>query len=151
MNPIDPCPEYADALTEAVWGGRADPAWEAHRAGCARCREAWARASGFAAEVHEAAPEVPASARNGLADAVFARTTRRARAVWAAWAWAGGALAAAGAAFLVLRRPGPPAVPGDEGIDFAKVDLELLESLDLAENLELLELLDALEALDDAG
>jgi len=151
MSRPQPCPEYVDALTEAVWGDRADPGWEAHLRQCPRCREAWEEARAFSRRVTATAEPVPDRARRGLAEEVFARTTRRVPARRAAWAWAGGAVAAAGAAFLVLRRPAPPALPEDPGIDFVEVDLEVLENLDLAENLDLLEVLDALEALDDAG
>ncbi len=151
MSRPQPCPEYADALSEAVWGDRVNPGWETHLRECPRCREAWEEAQAFCQRVTATAEPVPDRARRGLAEEVFARTTRRVPARRAGWAWVGGAVAAAGAAFLVLRRQTPTALPEDPGIDFAGVDLEVLENLDLAENLDLLEVLDALEALDDAG
>ncbi len=144
----EPCARYAEACFAAVWG-EPGPAWEAHVAGCDRCRAAYEAARHLARRVEEARPPVPDRVKQGLVEDVLARTTRRpAPARAAGWAWAAGAAALAGGAFLVARRLVSPLPP--EGIDLAEVDLDLLENLDLAEDLEILELLDALEALDDA-
>jgi len=142
-----PCPDRQEACDAAAWGLGDDPGFAAHRQGCARCREALAQAETLARRA-QTSVEVPAATARGLAQEVFARTTRRqpaARQVWT-WAGVGVGLAAAGAAFLTLRRPQPP-LPG-EALEFAEVDPDLLQDLELAEDLELLELLDALEALD---
>ncbi len=143
----EPCPEYAEACASAAWG-EPEPAWKAHAEACPRCREAYAAATEVARASARLRQAVPERIRAGLVDDVLARTTRQgAPSRRPALAWAGGALAAA-AAFWVLRRPSPPDLP--RGIDLTEVDLELLEDLDLAENLPILEVLDALEALDDA-
>lgn len=143
-----PCPEHREACAAAAWELADDPAFAAHRRGCETCREALEEARTLARRV-DAVHAVPAEAARGLAQEVFARTTRRepeaSRRAWT-WAGVGVGLAAAGAAFLWLRRP-PAFLPGD-ALDLAEVDPELLRDLDLAEDLELLELLDALEALD---
>ncbi|MHB8766004.1 MAG: hypothetical protein ACYDA8_16940 [Deferrisomatales bacterium] len=143
-----PCPEHRAACEATAWGLGDEPTFATHRQGCRRCRDALAAAERLARRAAPARP-VPADARRGLAEAVFARTTRRepaaSRRAWA-WAGVGAGLAAAGAAFLALRRP-PGPVPGD-ALELADVDPDLLRDLELAEDLELLELLDALEALD---
>ena len=144
----DPCPDHAEACAAAAWG-EPEPEWAAHAETCPRCREAYASMAQWARAVARSRPPVPEHAREGLVEEVLGRTTRRrAPARRAVFAWAGGALAAAAAAFLALRRPSPPDLAG--GIDLTEVDLELLDNLDLAENLPILEVLDALEALDDA-
>lgn len=144
----EPCPEHRGACQTATWGLGDDPSFIAHREGCETCREAFEEARALARRVG-AVHAVPAEAARGLAQEVFARTTRRepeaSRRPWT-WAGIGVGLAAAGAAFLTLRRP-PAPMPGD-ALELAEVDPELLQDLELAEELELLELLDALEALD---
>ncbi len=141
-----PCPEFEAAFAAAVWGEEGDPAWADHLAACPSCRAALASAVALADRVGSAARPPEAVAR-GLAGAVLDRTTRApGRARPAPWVWAGGAVAAAGAAFLALRRPAGPPQPGPA---WAEVDLDLLDDLDLAENLDLLEVFDALERLDD--
>jgi len=143
-----PCPEHREACDAASWGLGDTAAFAAHRQECTSCQAAQAQAETFARRLQTANP-VPATAARGLAQEVFARTTRHEPdASCRAWTWTGVGvgLAAAGAAFLTLRRPTSP-LPG-EALELAEVDPDLLRDLELAEDLELLELLDALEALD---
>lgn len=145
-----PCAAYEAACMEAAWGLERDPAWATHLDSCPRCQEAFSAARAFVERVSAGPEPIPEGLLEGLAPDVFAATTRHpARSFSIPWAWVGAAtgLAAAGAAFLTLRRPSDR-LPA-EARYLTEVDLELLEELELAENLEILEVLDALEEMDD--
>lgn len=88
----------------------------------------------------------------GFSASVFNRTTRAARGgePWAGRRYALGALGAAAAAGVagVLLYPREQE-GGEEALELAEVELELLENLELCRELDLLEMLEALEEMEN--
>ena len=149
-----PCRGWEEAVLEAAWGGRETEGLADHCRACPSCAEALAAERALAARTRSAAAEpLPGGARRGLAEAVFARTTRageeRREALSTAWlGWAALAAGSAVAALWIARRN--PEVPPDMDPELAEADIELLQDFELAQELELLEMMDLLEKMEDA-
>jgi hypothetical protein len=149
MNiPVSCRPEYMDPIISAAWSGETGEELREHLSGCPACRavldaelELFRKAGGVALEVGD-------NVREGLAEEIFARTTRREKTSFA-WKFPAAVMAGAVAASLFFYTKKTEVEIPEESVSFAEVDMEVLENMELLEQMEMLEVLDALENLGD--
>lgn len=147
--PVSCRPEYMDPIIGAAWSGETGEELKEHLSGCAACREVLETELKLFQKAGDAALSVGEKAREGLAEEIFAKTTRREKAPFA-WKFPAAVLAGAAAASLFFYTKKTEVEIPEETVSFAEVDMEVLENMELLEQMEMLEVLDALENLGDS-